>query len=304
MLSARFLLLTTLVLSPALVNADKVNPRRTTSVEAKATSRNQHLNKQSASEVNVHGLQEDSHARSIGKGDRNTISKSFGNTHTQDNLDFADVKSDAEQDGVGTTLSNSELTSKFLVPGEEWLPLQNDREILFERAGGFPTEISGSDGVLANNRVYRNSGASALGRNTRSSASIVGSTILNLQTITSENSAQSDRGSILSAGLGFAEGRENQTGSFESAIANGANASATNQSAQHSNSRAAKSETQSVANAVRTGGTADTAVKTQAVNIGNGSAFGQAVTRNDELTSSTLANAKAYRSNFDVVRTH
>ena len=296
------LLLSVLAFSAA-VTADKVNPRRTTSVEAKGTSRNENGVNQSASEVNVHGLQEDSHARSIGKGDRNTISKSFGDSLTQDNLDFADAKSDAEQSGVGTTLSNSELTSKFLVPGEENLPLQNDSEILFERAGGFPTEISLSDGVLANNRVYRNSGASSLGRNTRSSASIVGSTMLNLQTVTSENNAQGDRASTLSAGLGFAEGRENQTGSFESTIANGDNASVTNQSAQHSNSRAAKSETQSVANAVNRDGIADTASKSQAVNIGNGVVFGQVVSRNDVKTTSTLSNAKSYRPNFDVVRT-
>lgn len=296
-----FLLLSVLALSGAAF-ANKVNPRRTTSVESKGTSRNETSNRQSASEVNVHGLQEDAHARSIGKGDRNTLSKSFGDSHTQNDLDFTDARSDAEQDGVGTTLANSELTSNFLQEGEDELPLQNASQVRFERAGGFPTEASLSDYRLADNRVYRNAGASSLGRNPRSSASIAGSTMLNLQTITSETNAQGDRASVLSAGMGFAEGRGNQAGTFHNTLANGANASVTNQAAHHSNSRAAKGETQSVANAERVDGIADTASKTQAVNIGNGSVFGQVKTRNDLNVSSTLSNAKAYRSNFDVVR--
>ena len=127
--------------------------------------------------------------------------------------------------------------------------------------------------------------------------------MLNLQTVTSETNAQGEKASVLAAGLGFAEGRTNQAGSFDNALANGANASVTNQSAHHSNSRAAKAETQSVANAERVDGIADTASKTQAVNIGNGSVFGQVISRNDLNVSSTLSNAKAYRSNFDVVRT-
>lgn len=285
-----------------LSRANKVNPRRTTSVESKGTSRNQLSDRQSASEVNVHGLQEDAHARSIAKGDRNTLSKSFGDSHTQDTLNFTDAKSDADQDGVGTTLANSELTSNFLQEGEDELPLQDNDQVKFERAGGFSTEASLSDNRLADNRVYRNGGSSSLGKNPRSSASIAGSTMLNLQTVTSETNAQGEKASVLAAGLSFAEGRTNQTGTFDNALANGANASVTNQSASHSNSRAAKSETQSVTNAERVEGIADTASKTQAVNIGNGSVFGQVITRNDLNVSSTLSNAKAYRSNFDVIR--
>ena len=286
-----------------LATADKVAPRRTTSVEAKGTSRNEHRNRQSASEVNVHGLQEDAHSRSIAKGDRNTLSKSFGDTHTQDDLDFADAKSDAEQNGVGSTLANSELTSNFLREGENELPLQDNNAIRFERGGGFPTEISLSDFRAGKNRVMRHSGSSALGRNVRSSASISGSTMLNSQTVTSENNANGDKASVLSAGLGFSEGRQNQAGSFDSALANGVNASVTNQSAFHSNSRAAKAESQSVSNAERQDELADTAAKVQAVNIGNGTVFGQVKTRNDLNVSSTLANAKAFRSTYNVVKT-
>jgi hypothetical protein len=285
-----------------LTLANKVNPRWTTSVETKATSRNESGDRQSASEANVHGLQEDTHARSIAKGDRNTRSKSFGDSHAQNDLDFADARSDAQQDGVGTTLANSELTSNFLTEGEDLMPGQDDNAILFERAGGFPTEASLSDRRGADNRVYRNSGSSALGRRVRSSASIAGSTMLNMQTVTSQNNAHGEKASVLAAGLGFAEGRRNQTGAFDNALANGKNASVTNQSAMHSNSRAAKSETQSVANAERVDGIADTASKTQAVNIGEGSVFGNADTRNDLNVSSTLTNAKAYRSNYDAVR--
>jgi len=293
-----------------LAFSDKVAPRRTTSVEAKGTSRNEASNRQSASEVNVHGLQEDAHSRSIAKGDRNTLSKSFGDTHTQDDLDFADAKSDAEQNGVGSTLANSELTSNFLREGENELPLQDNNAIRFERGGGFPTEISRSKNRAGLNRVMRHSGSSALGRRVRSSASIAGSTMLNLQTITSENNANGDKASVLAAGLGFSEGRQNQAGAFDSALANGVNASVTNQSAFHSNSRAAKSESQSVANAERGRGPhgkeelADTAAKVQAVNIGNGTVFGQVKTRNDLNVSSTLANAKAFKSNYNVVKTH
>lgn len=285
--------------------ADKVAPRRTTSVEAKGTSRNEVSNRQSASEVNVHGLQEDAHSRSIAKGDRNTLSKSFGDTHTQDDLDFADAKSDAEQNGVGSTLANSELTSNFLREGENELPLQDNNAIRFERGGGFPTEISLNDHRAGMNRVMRHSGSSALGRRVRSSASVVGSTMLNLQTVTTENNANGEKASVLSAGLGFSEGRQNQSGSFDSALANGVNASVTNQSAHHSNSRSAKSESQSVANAERdsNGELADTAAKVQAVNIGNGTVFGQVKTRNDLNVSSTLANAKAFKSNYNVVKT-
>ena len=285
-----------------IVITNKVEPRWTTSVETKATSRNEMNDRQSASETNVNGLQEDSHARSIAKGDRNTLSKSFGDTHSQSNLDFADAKSDAEQDGVGTTLANSELTTKYLKEDEEILPEQGDDLIKFERAGGFPTEASLGDFTKADNRVYRNSGSSSLGKKVRSSGSIAGSTMLNLQTITSENNSHGEKASTLSAGLGFSEGRRNQTGSFDNALSNGNNASVTNQSAMHSNSRAAKSETQSVANAERVDGVADTASKTQAVNIGEGSAFGNAITRNDLNVSSTLTNAKSYRSNYDVVK--
>ena len=302
------LLVSTLALADVLI-ADKVAPRRTTSVEAKGTSRNEAANRQSASEVNVHGLQEDAHSRSIAKGDRNTLSKSFGDTHTQDDLDFADAKSDAEQNGVGSTLANSELTSNFLKPGEDELPAQDNNAIRFERGGGFPTEISLSNHRAGRNRVMRHSGSSALGRKVRSSASISGSTMLNLQTVTSENNAHGEKASVLAAGLQFAEGRQNQAGSFDSGLANGVNASVTNQSAVHSNSRAAKAETQTVANAERGRGAdgreelADTAVKTQAVNIGNGTVFGQVKTRNDLDVSSTLANAKAFRSNYNVVKT-
>ena len=281
-----------------IVFADKVEPRWTTSVETKATSRNEMNDRQSASETNVNGLQEDSHARSIAKGDRNTLSKSFGDTHSQSNLDFADAKSDAEQDGVGTTLANSELTTKYLKENEEVLPKQGDDVIKFERSGGFPTEASLSNNRKADNRVYRNSGSSSLGKKVRSSGSIAGSTMLNLQTITSENNSQGEKASTLSAGLGFAEGRKNQAGSFDNALSNGNNASIINQSAMHSNSRGSKAETQSVANAERVDGVADTASKTQAVNIGEGSAFGNAITRNDLNVSSTMTNAKAYQSNY------
>ena len=173
------ILLVSILALTNVLKADKVAPRRTTSVEAKGTSRNEHRNRQSASEVNVHGLQEDAHSRSIAKGDRNTLSKSFGDTHTQDDLDFADAKSDAEQNGVGSTLANSELTSNFLREGENELPLQDNNAIRFERGGGFPTEISLSDFRAGKNRVMRHSGSSALGRNVRSSASISGSTMLN-----------------------------------------------------------------------------------------------------------------------------
>ena len=297
------ILLVSILALTNVLKADKVAPRRTTSVEAKGTSRNEHRNRQSASEVNVHGLQEDAHSRSIAKGDRNTLSKSFGDTHTQDDLDFADAKSDAEQNGVGSTLANSELTSNFLREGENELPLQDNNAIRFERGGGFPTEISLSDFRAGKNRVMRHSGSSALGRNVRSSASISGSTMLNSQTVTSENNANGDKASVLSAGLGFSEGRQNQAGSFDSALANGVNASVTNQSAFHSNSRAAKAESQSVSNAERQDELADTAAKVQAVNIGNGTVFGQVKTRNDLNVSSTLANAKAFRSNFNVVNT-
>lgn len=291
------------------LTADKVAPRRTTSVEAKGTSRNEAFNRQSASEVNVHGLQEDAHSRSIAKGDRNTLSKSFGDTHTQDDLDFADAKSDAEQNGVGSTLANSELTSNFLRAGENELPVQDNNAIRFERGGGFPTEISRSKHRAGLNRVMRHSGSSALGRKVRSSASISGSTMLNLQTITSENNANGEKASVLAAGLGFGEGRQNQAGAFDSGLANGVNASVTNQSAFHSNSRAAKSESQTVTNAERGIGAdgkeelADTAAKVQAVNIGNGTVFGQVKTRNDLNVSSTLANAKAFKSNYNVVKT-
>jgi hypothetical protein len=295
-----FLTLSLLALANKIV-ADKVNPRWTISAESKGTSRNELSDRQSASEVNVHGLEEDTHARSIAKGDRNTRSKSFGDSLAQSNLNFSDAKSDADQDGVGTTLANSELTTKFLKQGEDLLPLQSGNSVLFERAGGFPTEASLSNNRLANNRVYRNSGASALGRRVRSSASIAGSTMLNLQTITSQDNAHGEKASVLSAGLGFAEGRQNQTGSFNNALANGRNASVTNQSEHHSNSRAGKSGTQSVANAERVDGIADTASKTQAVNIGQGSVVAQVDTRNDLNVSSTLSNAKAYKSNYRVV---
>ena len=303
------ILLVSLLALTDVITANKVAPRRTTSVEAKGTSRNEAHNRQSASEVNVHGLQEDAHSRSIAKGDRNTLSKSFGDSHTQDNLDFADAKSDAEQNGVGSTLANSELTSNFLQPGEDMLPPQDRNAIRFERAGGFPTEISQNRYRAGLNRVMRHSGSSALGRNVRSSASISGSTMLNLQTVTSENNAHGDKASVLAAGLGFSEGRQNHSGAFDSALANGRNASVTNQSAFHSNSRAAKSETQSVTNAERGVNAlgqvelADTAAKTQAVNIGNGTVVGQVKTRNDLNVSSTLSNAKAYKSNFNVVKT-
>ena len=297
------ILLVSILAVTNVLNANKVAPRRTTSVEAKGTSRNEAGDRQSASEVNVHGLQEDAHSRSIAKGDRNTLSKSFGDTHTQDDLDFADAKSDAKQNGVGSTLANSELTSNFLRRGEDELPLQDNGAIRFERGGGFPTEISRNSYRAGRNRVMRHSGSSALGRRVRSSASIAGSTMLNLQTITSENNANGEKASVLAAGLGFAEGRQNQAGSFDSALANGVNASVTNQSAFHSNSRAAKAESQSVTNAERRGELADTAAKVQAVNIGNGTVFGQVKTRNDLNVSSTLANAKAFRSNFNVVKT-
>jgi len=297
------ILLVSILAVTNVLNANKVAPRRTTSVEAKGTSRNEAGDRQSASEVNVHGLQEDAHSRSIAKGDRNTLSKSFGDTHTQDDLDFADAKSDAKQNGVGSTLANSELTSNFLREGEDELPLQDNGAIRFERGGGFPTEISRNNYRAGRNRVMRHSGSSALGRNVRSSASIAGSTMLNLQTITSENNANGDKASVLAAGLGFSEGRQNQAGSFDSALANGVNASVTNQSAFNSNSRAAKAESQSVTNAERRDELADTAAKVQAVNIGNGTVFGQVKTRNDLNVSSTLANAKAFRSNFNVVKT-
>ena len=297
------ILLVSILAVTNVLNANKVAPRRTTSVEAKGTSRNEAGDRQSASEVNVHGLQEDAHSRSIAKGDRNTLSKSFGDTHTQDDLDFADAKSDAKQNGVGSTLANSELTSNFLREGEDELPLQDNGAIRFERGGGFPTEISRNNYRAGRNRVMRHSGSSALGRRVRSSASIAGSTMLNLQTITSENNANGEKASVLAAGLGFSEGRQNQAGSFDSALANGVNASVTNQSAFHSNSRAAKAESQSVTNAERRGELADTAAKVQAVNIGNGTVFGQVKTRNDLNVSSTLANAKAFRSNFNVVKT-
>ena len=283
--------------------ANKVAPRRTTSVESKGTSRNQVQNRQSASEVNVHGLQEDAHARSIAKGDRNTVSKSFGDSHTQNDLDFADAKSNAAQNGVGSTLANSELTSNFLKEGEDEMPAQDNNAIRFERGGGFPTEISMNDFRAGQRRVMRHSGSSALGRRVRSSASISGSTMLNLQTVTSENNAHGEKASVLAAGLGFSEGTQNQAGAFDSALANGANASVTNQSAFTSNNRAAKAETQSVTNAERVDGIADTASKTQAVNIGNGTVFGQVKTHNNLNVSSTLSNAKAFRSNFDVVKT-
>ena len=308
MRNSLYLLFVTLSISH-LAMANKYAPRRTTSVEAKGTSRNESGNRQSASEVNVHGLQEDAHSRSIARGDRNTLSKSFGDSHTQDNLDFADAKTDAEQNGVGSTLANSELTSNFLGEGENQLPLQDNGAIRFERGGGFPTEISRSNYRAGMNRVMRHSGSSSLGRNVRSSASISGSTMLNHQTVTSENNAHGDKASVLSAGLGFSEGRQNHSGAFDSALANGVNASVTNQSAFHSNSRAAKSETQSVTNAERGRNAlgqielADTAAKTQAVNIGNGTVVGQVKTRNDLNVSSTLSNAKAFKSNFDVVKT-
>lgn len=296
------LLVSLLALSGSCL-ADKVEPRWTTSVEAKGTSLNTNTNNQSATETNVTGLEEVAHSRSIGRGDRKTKSKSFGNTHTQNNLNFADSKSDATQNGVGTTMANSELTSNFLNEGEEELPLQKDGMVKFERAGGFPTEISLSDGVKANNRVYRNSGASALGKNVRSSAAVSGATILNLQTITSENNAHGDTASVMSAGLGWAEGRQNTAGTIDSTVSNGKNASVTNQSEQHSNSRASKAGTQSIANATKLAGTAETASKTMATNYGNGVAVGQVVSQNDLDNSSTLSSAKSYLPNFRVVRT-
>lgn len=295
------LLVSLLALSGSCL-ADKVEPRWTTSVEAKGTSSNQAQNRLSASEVNVGGLEEDAHSRSIARGDRRTISKSHGNTYTQDGLNFADAISNAEQSGVGTTVANSELTSKFLKEGEEALPLQKDGKVNFERAGGFPTEISLSHGVKANNRVYRNSGSSALGKNTRSGASSSGSTILNSQTLTSENYAHGEKASTMSAGLGWAEGRQNTAGTMDSTIANGKNASVNNKSEQHSNSRASKAGTQSIANATRANGSADTASKTMSTNYGNGSAVGQVVSQNHLNNSATIANAKAFMPNYKVNR--
>ena len=135
------------------ISADKVEPRWVISAESKGTSRNEVGDRQSASEVNVKGLEEEINARSIAKGDRNTKSQSIGDSLSQSNLNFADAKSDAEQDGVGTTLANSELTTKFLQEGEENMPVQGDDEVRFERAGGFPTEASLSDTRRANNRA-------------------------------------------------------------------------------------------------------------------------------------------------------